>query len=84
MLLLLAAALASSPVPQVAVRATARVSVRIISGARISSGRSAEAARAERDLGRSLDITPEKPVVRMGAIPVSPLKRIALALPASE
>jgi hypothetical protein len=40
---------------------------------------SAEAARADRDLERSLEITPEKPVVRMGAIPVSPLKRIALA-----
>ena len=38
---------------------------------------SAEAARSSPDLDRSLEITPEKPVVRMGAIPVSPLKRIA-------
>ena len=38
---------------------------------------SAEAARSSPDLDRSLEVTPEKPVVRLGAIPVSPLKRIA-------
>jgi hypothetical protein len=38
---------------------------------------SAEAARASRDLERSIEVTPEKLVVRMGAVPVSPMKRIA-------
>jgi hypothetical protein len=52
MLLLFAAALASSPAPQAVVRANARVSVRIISGARISPGRSADAPGQQRRRSR--------------------------------
>jgi hypothetical protein len=40
---------------------------------------SAEAARSSPNLDRSLEVTPEKPVVRMGAVPVSPLQKVASA-----
>ena len=40
---------------------------------------SAEAARTSPNLDRSLEVTPEKPVVRMGAVPVSPLQKVASA-----
>jgi hypothetical protein len=52
MLLLFAAALASSPAPQTVVRANARVTVRIISGARISPGKSADAPGQQRRRSR--------------------------------
>ena len=52
MLLLIAAALTSSPAPQVAVRANARVSVRIISSAQVSPGRSADAPGQQRRRSR--------------------------------
>ena len=42
-ILLAAAALAATPTPYVGVRTNGRVSVRIISGARVSPGRSADA-----------------------------------------
>ena len=52
MLLLFAAALAASPAPNAVVRAQSRVSVRIISGARISPGGSADAPGQRRRQSR--------------------------------
>ena len=41
---------------------------------------SAEASGSSPDLDRSIEITPEKSVVRMGAVPVAPLRRVAQAV----
>ena len=38
---------------------------------------SAEAARSNAALDRAFDVTPEKPLVRLGAIPVTPAQRLA-------